>query len=101
MGKSDGSESYRFGPFVAKGPNVVTHLGLLEDYNLDKAAQMKWEDLVVIPSAEIVLPRLEFPPHGVQGNADAEEEAGDGEGEEVHAEPPRKGERCTCFDEEH
>merc|ERR1719444_129903 len=86
--KSDGSEGQSFGPFLARGSGCVTHLGLLEPPR--DGHVLDWSELV-LPNVEVVLPRLEFPPHGRRW----EEE----EGEEVYGRWV-DGERCTCFDDQ-
>mmetsp|Transcript_77702 Transcript_77702/g.166589 ORF Transcript_77702/g.166589 Transcript_77702/m.166589 type:complete len:1110 (+) Transcript_77702:800-4129(+) len=95
--KSDGTDSFNFGPFHANYGNKVTHLGLLEPPRPD-APEIGWNDLI-LPSVEVALPRLEFPPHGGEDEG-AYAEGGEMEECEMEAEPCRWGERCTCFDGE-
>lgn len=78
--KADGTDSFTFGPFYASRGLEVTHIGLLSPPRDDGT---KWEDLV--SSVDIILPALEFPPHG--GKEDTEGEVG--EGEELHFEEER------------
>jgi len=87
--KLDGTSSLSFGPFEAKGPYQVTHVGLLEPTRPEdegRFVESELRDLCLVPSTvEIVLPRLEFPPHGPIVNEDAESR-------------PIREERCTCFE---
>jgi len=61
--KSDGTSSYSFGPFLAARRREVTHLGLLSRPRDNGAS---WEQVSV--GLDIVLPALEFPPHGASGS---------------------------------
>jgi len=76
--RPDGTASESFGPFRASGRCQVTHLGLL---SLPRDNKVAWEDQAQCLS--IVLPELEFPPHGAAPSSE-DEAAG-------------VGERCTCF----
>eukprot|EP00931_Biecheleriopsis_adriatica_P041531 TRINITY_DN23728_c0_g1_i1.p1 TRINITY_DN23728_c0_g1~~TRINITY_DN23728_c0_g1_i1.p1 ORF type:complete len:1243 (+),score=295.55 TRINITY_DN23728_c0_g1_i1:33-3731(+) len=57
--KADGTSSFDFGPFYAASRRQVTHLGLLSPPRDDGTS---WEELLV--DLDIVMPALEFPPHG-------------------------------------
>lgn len=59
--RSDGTESFAFGPFYAASPGRVTHLGLLEPPR-DGLGTLGEDDP---RGVEIVLPALEFPPQSL------------------------------------
>jgi len=98
--KSDGTSSFSFGPFRAQGPGRVTYLGLLEPPRENDPVD-DGRERMVLPTVDIVLPRLEFAPHGVD-RRERQELRDDNVFDEDSSSRDfcKHGERCTCFDGE-